>query len=123
MIPKRPGGSCHGQSGAEAKTPTRVPRLDEMEAIEPIVRAILDDVVIDGGVNFISNYASWVRVLRGLPAANSGRVFVQLAVVAGQFLEADCKSVATSLAVLARIGLPASARRIAPFANHSDAAR
>ena len=78
-----------------------------MEAIEPTVRAILDDVVIeDDGVRFIRNYADWVIALSHLPRDQYSRVFVQLAVVADQFLEADCGSVAVSLAALARIGLP-----------------
>jgi hypothetical protein len=78
-----------------------------VEAIEPTVRAILDDVVIeDDGVRFIRNYADWVVALRQLPRGGRSRVFVQLAVVADQFLEADCDAVAVSLAALARIGLP-----------------
>jgi hypothetical protein len=78
-----------------------------VEAIEPTVRAILDDVVIeDDGARFIRNYADWVMTLRQLPRDECSRVFVQLAVVADQFLEADCGSVAASLAALARIGLP-----------------
>ena len=78
-----------------------------VEAIEPAVRAILDDVVIeDDGVRFIRNYADWVMALRQLPRDECSRVFVQLAVVADQFLEAECGSVAVSLAALARIGLP-----------------
>jgi hypothetical protein len=78
-----------------------------METMEPTVRAILDDIVIqDDGAQFIDNFASWVKCLRERPRKENSRVFVQLAVLAGQFLDADCKSVAVSLAALARIGLP-----------------
>src|SRR5438552_3971089 len=88
-----------------------------MEAIEPTVRAILDDIVIQGDdVKFIENYASWVMALREQPRKENGRVFVQLAVLAGQFLDADCKSVAVSLAALARIGLP----RLTPHGMRTD---
>ena len=80
-----------------------------MEAIEPIVRAILDDVVVhEDGTQYIDNYAGWVVQLREQPNIKTSRVFVQLSVLANQFLEADCKPVAVSLAVLARIGLPNS---------------
>ena len=79
-----------------------------MEAIEPIVSAILDDVVVrEDGTQYIENYAGWVIQLREQPAGKD-RVFVQLSVLANQFLEADCKAVAVSLAVLARMGLPHS---------------
>ena len=79
---------------------------EKREAIEPRVRAILDDVVIqDDGLAFVDNYASWVMVLRKLPPKENSRIFVQLAVLAKQFFEADCKPVARSLASLARIGL------------------
>jgi hypothetical protein len=87
-----------------------------MEAIEPTVRAILDDVVLgDDGAQFIDNFADWIVVLRKRPRKENSRVFVQLAVLARQFVDADCKSVAVSLAVLARIGLPgAKPRRTTP---------
>jgi len=78
-----------------------------MESIEPIVRGILDAIVIqDDGVKFIANYASWVKALRELPPKQNSRIFVQLAVLARQFFDADCRSVGMNLAVLARIGLP-----------------
>ena len=78
-----------------------------METIEPLVRAILDDVVVhEDGTQYIDNYADWVVQLRKQPNLRTSRVFVQLSVLADQFLEADCKAVAASLAVLARIGLP-----------------
>jgi hypothetical protein len=81
--------------------------MAEMEAVEPTVRAILDDIVIqDDGVKFIDNYARWVKTLTKLPPKENSRVFVQLAVLADQFLDADCSSVAMNLAALARIGLP-----------------
>ena len=77
------------------------------EPIEPQVRAILDDVVIqDDGLAFVDNFASWIMALRRLPAKENSRVFVQLAILAGEFAEAGCKPVARSLATLARIGLP-----------------
>jgi len=78
-----------------------------MEAIEPMVRAIMDDIVVRADdVAFIDNYADWIMRLRGQPRAAASRIFVQLSVLAGQYLEAGCKPVAVSLAVLARIGLP-----------------
>jgi hypothetical protein len=78
-----------------------------MEAITPTVRAVLDDVVIrDDGVTYIDNFAKWAKTLRTLPREENPRVFVQLAVLADEFLDADCKSLALSLAALARIGLP-----------------
>jgi len=78
-----------------------------MEPIEPTVRAILDDIVIeDPDVAFIGNFARWVKTLRALPDKENSRVFVQLAVLADEFLEAECTSVAVSLAALARVGLP-----------------
>ena len=87
-----------------------------MEAIEPTVRAILDDVVLrDDGAQFIDNLADWIVVLRKRPRKENSRVFVQLAVLAQQFRDAGCKSVAVSLAALARIGLPnAKPRRTTP---------
>jgi len=82
------------------------PADETPEAIDPTVRAILDDVVIEGeGITYIENYPSWVLELRKLPPKENSRVFVQLAVLARQFFDADCKSVAASLAALARIGL------------------
>ena len=78
-----------------------------MEAVDPTVRAILDDIVIEAdGAAFIGNFARWVKTLRALPNKEDSRIFVQLAVFADEFLEADCKSVAVSLAALARFGLP-----------------
>jgi hypothetical protein len=74
--------------------------------MEPTVRAILDDVVIRDGLAFVDNYASWAMALRKLSPAENSRLFVQLAVLARQFFDAECKSVAASLAALARIGLP-----------------
>jgi hypothetical protein len=59
---------------------------------------------------FIDHYASWVKTLSTLPPKENSRVFVQLAVLAGQFFDADCRSVATNLAALARIGLPRVSR-------------
>jgi len=79
---------------------------EELEAIEPTVRAILDDVVIQNdGLAYVENYPSWVMALRKLPAKESSRVFVQLAVLAREFFDAGCKPVASALATLARIGL------------------
>jgi len=99
----------HAQTALAAKKPHKLQHTpEEMEAIEPTVRAILDDIVIrDDGVQFINNYASWVKSLRERRGKKNSRVFVQLAVLARQFLDADCRSVAVSLAVLARIGLKA----------------
>jgi hypothetical protein len=78
-----------------------------MEAIEPTVRAILDDVVLrDDGAQFIDNFADWIVVLRERPRKENARVFIQLAVLARQFADVDCRSVAVCLAALARIGLP-----------------
>jgi hypothetical protein len=77
-----------------------------MEAVEPTVRAILDDVVLrDDGVQYIDNFASWIVRLRERPARQTSRIFVQLSFLAGQFLDAGSPSLAGSLAVLARIGL------------------
>src|SRR5579872_3296712 len=74
-----------------------------METIDPNVRAILDDIVIeDDGVQFIRNYARWVKTLTNLPPKANSRIFVQLAVLAKQFSDANCKPVAMSLAALAR---------------------
>jgi hypothetical protein len=85
---------------------------EEMEAIEPTVRAILDDVILrDDGAQFIENFSDWVMYLRKRPHKENSRVFVQLAVLARQFLDADCKSLAVSLAALARIGLPSAKPR------------
>jgi hypothetical protein len=79
---------------------------EELEAIEPTVRGILDDLVIrNDGLAYVENYPSWVMALRKLPAKENSRVFVQLAVVAREFFDADCKAVAVTLASLARIGL------------------
>ena len=79
---------------------------EELEAIEPTVRGILDDVVIrNDGLAYVENYPSWVMALRKLPAKENSRVFVQLAVVAREFFDAGCKPVAVTLASLARIGL------------------
>ena len=79
---------------------------EKLEAMEPTVRAILDDVVVeDDGLAYIDNYASWIVSLRGLRAKQPARVFVQIAVLATQFSEAGCKSVGLSLAALSRIGL------------------
>lgn len=76
------------------------------KAIDPTVRAILDDVVIQGeGCSFVDNYVTWIMTLRKLPPQENSRVFLQLAALARQFFDADCKPVATSLAALARIGL------------------
>jgi hypothetical protein len=78
-----------------------------MEAIESMVRDIMDDIVIrDDGVAFIDNYADWIMGLRKQPRRKASRVFVQLSVLARQYLDAGCKPVAVNLAVLARIGLP-----------------
>lgn len=72
-----------------------------------MVRAIMDDIVIrDDGAAFIDNYADWVMRLRELKRQEASRIFVQLSVLARQYLDAGCKPVAVSLAVLARIGLP-----------------
>ena len=80
---------------------------EKMEAIVPTVRSILDDVVIqDDGLAFVDNYATWIMALRKLPPKENSQLFVQLAVLAKQFFDADCKSVARSLGALARIGLP-----------------
>ena len=50
-----------------------------MEAIEPTVRAILDDVVLrDDGAQFIDNLADWIVVLRKRPRKENSRVFVSL---------------------------------------------
>jgi hypothetical protein len=108
MIPNRPGALFHAQRALAAKKRRKKLQhlFEEMEAIEPTVRAILDDIVIQhDGVKFIDNYASWVKALRKLPPTENTRVFVQLAVLAGQFFDADCTSVAMNLAALARIGL------------------
>lgn len=79
---------------------------EELEAIEPTVRGILDDVVIrNDGLAYVENYPSWVMALRKLPAKENSRVFVQLAVVAREFFDAGCKPVGVTLASLARIGL------------------
>lgn len=84
---------------------------EEEEAVLPIVREILADVVIqDDGTSFVDNYASWVMRLKKLPTADNGRVFVQLAVFAREYAASDCKPVAQSLASLARIGLTRLAR-------------
>jgi hypothetical protein len=101
------------QSALAARKPWKLQHLPEqMEAIEPTVRAIMDDIVIrDDGAQFIDNFASWVKSLRERPRKENSRIFVQLAVLAGQFRDADCKSVAVSLAALARIGLPRLAAR------------
>jgi|SRR5579871_6552170 len=83
-----------------------------MEAIEPTVRAILNDVVLrDDGAQFIDNLAEWIVALRKRPRRENSRVFVQLAILAQQFRDADCNSVAVSLAALARIGLPSAKPR------------
>src|SRR5690349_15686585 len=63
---------------------------EEMEAVDPLVRSILDDVVIqDDGLAYVDNYASWIKKLRNLPPRENSRVFVQLAIVARQFFDAD----------------------------------
>jgi hypothetical protein len=91
---------------------------EELEEIEPTVRAILDDVVIqEDGVAYVDNYPSWVMALRKLPPKENSRVFVQLAVLARQFFDADCKPVASGLATLARIGL----RRLTKLTTTTDA--
>jgi hypothetical protein len=83
------------------------PAAEKSEAIEPAVRAILDDVAIhDDGLAFVHNYANWVMALRKLPPKENSRVFIQLAVLAKQYFDAGCNPVAGSLAALARIGLP-----------------
>lgn len=88
---------------------------EEMETVEPTVRAILDDIVIrEDGLAYINNYASWVKTLRNLKAKENPRLFVQLAVVARQFFDADCKSLSVSLATLARIGLHRLSKSDAP---------
>ena len=89
-------------------TPVKLQHPPEtMEAIEPTVRAILDDIVLqDDGAQFVDNYSKWVVHLRRRPRKENSRSFVQLAVLARQFLDADCTTVATSLSTLARIGLP-----------------
>ena len=90
------------------------------EAIEPTVRAILDDVVIQGdGPEYIENYAGWVKALRKIASKENSRVFVQLAILARQFFDANCKSVAVSIAALARIGLQ-DTRRKDKFVTESD---
>jgi hypothetical protein len=77
------------------------------EPIQPMVRAILDEVMTPGdGVAFVNHYASWVKRLREISPDENRRVFVQLAVLAKQFHEVNCKSVARSLATLSCIGLP-----------------
>jgi hypothetical protein len=82
------------------------PTDEKREAIDPTVRAILDDVIIqDDGLAFVDNYVSWIMALRKLSAKENPRIFLQLAVLARQFFDADCKTVALSLAALARIGL------------------
>jgi hypothetical protein len=79
---------------------------EEWEEMEPTVRAILDDVVIqEDGVAYVDNYPSWVMVLRKLSPKENSRVFVQVAVLAREFFDADWKTVGSSLATLARIGL------------------
>ncbi|MGA2987450.1 MAG: hypothetical protein ABSG32_26955 [Terriglobia bacterium] len=76
------------------------------EAIDPTVRAILDDVIIqDEGCSFVDHYVTWIMTLRKLPPPENSQVFLQLAALAHQFFDADCKPVAASLAALARIGL------------------
>src|SRR5258708_7466014 len=103
MIPKRPGALSQAQSALPAKKPWKLQHLpEEMEAIEPTVRAIMDDIVIqDDGAQFIDNFSNWVMYLRRRPRKENSRVFVQLAVLARQFLDADCKPVAVNLAALA----------------------
>jgi len=89
-----------------------------VEAVESLVRAIMDDIVVrDDGAAFIDNYADWIMRLREQPRRAASRVFVQLSVLAGQYLEAGCKPVAVNLAVLARIGLPRPADRSVSFEN------
>jgi hypothetical protein len=79
---------------------------DKPEAIERVVRAILDDVVIrEDGLAFVNNYARWEVALSALSPKENSRVYLQLAALAKQFFDAGCKPVADSLAVLARIGL------------------
>jgi len=47
MIRKRPGALSHAQRALAAKKQAKLQYpLEEMEAIEPTVRAILDDIVI-----------------------------------------------------------------------------
>ncbi|HMD87203.1 MAG TPA: hypothetical protein VKO18_21145 [Terriglobia bacterium] len=88
------------------------PAEERGEAIDPKVRAILDDVIIqDDGLAFVDNYVAWVMTLRKLPAKGNTRVFLQLAVLARQFFDAGCKPVAVSLAALARIGLDRLVKR------------
>jgi hypothetical protein len=81
------------------------------EAIHPTVRSILDDVFVEqDGPCYVDRYVHWVMTLRGLPAKENARVFVQLAVLARQYSEAGCRPVALSLASLARIGLSRRAK-------------
>lgn len=92
-----------------------------MEAVHPLVRAIMDDIAIrEDGAAFIDNYAEWIMRLRQQPRRQASRVFVQLSVLAGQYLDAGCKPVAVNLAVLARIGLPPPVRADRPVISGND---
>lgn len=101
-----------------------MPARELGEPLDPQVRAILDDVVIpDNGPAFVDNYVSWIMALRKLPARENSRVFLQLAVLARQFFDANCRPVAQSLASLARIGLDKLMRQEIREAPRGEKAR
>ena len=76
------------------------------EPIDPLVRRILDDVVVrEGGIAYVDRYVDWIIELRRIPVQENSRVFLQLAVLAKQYFNSGRRPVGESLAALARIGL------------------
>lgn len=82
------------------------------DPLDPTARAILKDIrVADDGEAFLDNHADWVLRLKTLNAFEHDRLFVQLAVLAGNYADQRRRlALARTLAHLARIGLTPLAR-------------